>query len=311
MIVLLIALLVIAFAFGVGGYTFFAACKRCDLDWSDRQAVEKTPLGAYYPQYQQARSWAWEHGCRKVSITSQDGLRLQGYWIPAEKPRGTILLIHGYHSTGFTDFAAAMPVYHGWGFNILLPCHRAHGESEGKYITYGVLENRDMQDWIQFHNQNFGQIPLIVSGLSMGAATTMYLADQPLPENVKSLIADCGFTTPKEIIAHVFRKTTKIPAWTVMWSVGLFARVFGGFCLAGKNTVRTLAKNTRPILMIHGAADDFVPCNMTLRGYAACEGPKDLLIVEGAGHGVCFSKATEEYTARVKELLGRCLEDTV
>lgn len=308
---LIIPVLLVAFSFGVGGYTFFAACKRCDLDWSDRAAVEKTPLGKFYSQYEEAVSWARTNGAKEISVTAHDGARLYGWWIPAENARGTMLLVHGYHSNGFTDFSAAMPIYHEMGMNILLPCHRAHGKSGGKYITFGVQEHRDMQKWIRFHNDSFGQVPMVLSGLSMGAATVMYLADEPLPENVKGIIADCGFTSPKEIIAHVFRKTTKIPAWTVMWSVRLFARFFGGFSLSGKNSVKTLARNRLPILMIHGSSDDFVPCEMTHRGYSACTGEKTLLIVEGASHAVSFFHDTQKYTARVKELLTRCLGEDV
>lgn len=301
----------VAFAFGLGGYTFFAACKRCDLDWSDREAVEKTPLGPFYSQYEETVAWAHDHGAREISVTAGDGVTLSGWWIPAKNARGTMLLVHGYHSCGFSDFSAAIPIYHQLGMNILLPCHRAHGKSGGKYITYGVLEHGDMQRWIAFHNENLAAVPVMLSGLSMGAATVLYLADQPLPLNVKGIIADCGFTSPKEIIAHVFTKTTKLPAWTVMWAASLFARFFGGFSLSGKHTVKTLANSRLPVLMIHGAADDFVPCDMTRRGYAACKGDKKLMIVEGATHGVSFYVDRENYIANVKDFLRHCLKEDI
>ena len=204
----------------------------------------------------------------------------------------------------------ALPLYHEMGFNLLLPSQRAHGKSEGKYTTFGVLESRDMQQWIAYHNAHFGPQKMILSGLSMGASTVMYLADERLPDNVKGFIADCGFTTPKEIISHVFYTVAHIPAWTVIWATELFARMFGKFSLTEKDSMQTLAKNTRPILMVHGMEDDFVPCDMTRRGYAACGGDKRLLLVKDATHGISFLKNQERYTAMVCDLVAQCMEET-
>ena len=142
----------------------------------------------------------------------------------------------------------------------------------------------------------------------MGAATVKYLAGMELPKNVKGFIADCGFTSPKEIIASVFRSVVHIPAWPFMWAASLSARFFAGFWLGEKHSAVTLAKNTRPMLFIHGTADDFVPCEMTRRSYAACNGEKALLLVDGATHGVSFLRARAEYVALVDHLLDRCLD---
>jgi fermentation-respiration switch protein FrsA (DUF1100 family) len=193
--------------------------------------------------------------------------------------------------------------------NLLLPSHRAHGKSEGKYTTFGVMECRDIQGWIAYHNEQFGNIPVICSGLSMGGATVKYLAGMELPENVKGFIADCGFTSPKEIIASVFRSVVHIPAWPFMWAATLSAKFFAGFWLGEKHSTATLANNSRPILLIHGTADRFVPCEMTRRSFAACSGDKELLLVDGATHGVSFLRAREEYVALVDHLLAKCLKN--
>ena len=307
----IILIVIVMFAFGVGGYVFFAACGRKDMDWLDEQAVAKTPFKQLYPAIVLGHQWLQEHPVQDVYTTSHDGLRLHATWVPAENAWGTIVLVHGYQSCVLTDFSIALPLYHEMGLNILLPSQRAHGKSEGKYITFGVHESRDMQQWVQYHNEHFGTLPLVLSGMSMGASTVMYMADAQLPSNVKGFIADCGFSSPHAIIAKVFNSTTRIPAWTVMWSADLFARVFAHFSLFEKDTVKSLAKNTRPIVMVHGEADDFVPCEMTRRGFDACAGDKRLLIVEGASHGVSFLKAKEEYSALVDDLLQRCMQENV
>lgn len=307
-IFLIVLLVLAAFAFGVGGYLFFAACGRRDVDWLDEKQATKTPFGKFYKGILMGHQWLLDQNARDVYTESHDGLKLHAYWVPAENAKGTVVLVHGYHSCVLTDFSVAFPLYHEMGFNLLLPTQRAHGKSEGKYVTFGVLESQDMLQWIRFHNGKFGSLPVILSGMSMGASTVMYLAGENLPENVKGLIADCGFTTPKEIISRVFRKVAHIPAWTVIWATELFARIFGHFSLTQKDSVKTLAKNSRPILLVHGVDDDFVPCDMTRRGFEACAGDKRLLLVEEATHGVSFLRAKETYIARVNELLAQCLE---
>ena len=200
---ILIALFVLILFSGV--YTFVVACvRRKELPWLDEAAMQKTSYGKYYENIVIGDKFLREHPSQKVQITSDDGLKLSGVWVPAENPKGTILLAHGYRSSKMVDFSLAFGMYHAIGLNILIPDQRAHGKSEGKFITFGVKESRDMQYWVAYHNKTFGEIPLILSGLSMGASTMMYLADADLPENVKCIIADCGFTSPKEIIKSVF-----------------------------------------------------------------------------------------------------------
>lgn len=291
-----------------GGYTFMVACLRIqELLWLDEEALKKTPYGRFYDHIVSGNDWLVQHNAQEVHIRNEDNLELWGLWVPAENPRGTILLAHGYRSSFLPDFGLVFDFYHKQGMNLLLPNQRSHGKSEGKYITYGVKESRDMLCWIDFHNRTFGEYPMILSGLSMGASTVMYMVDLPLPENVRGLIVDCGFTSPKEIISKVFRETIHLPAGPSMWVADLFARVFAGFSFSEKDARKILQKNYLPILMVHGTADDFVPCDMTREAYAHCAGPKQLLLVEGAGHGVSFLHAREDYTEAVKELLNQCI----
>ena len=186
-IALIVLAVLVAFCFGVGCYTFFAACSRGkEINWLDEKAVSDTPYGQYYTHVKEGDRWLREHSAQDVYIESHDGLRLHAKWVPAENPRGTIIFVHGYHSCTLTDFSLAFDLYHDRGMNILLPDHRAHGQSEGKYVTFGVFESRDIRGWIDYHNENLSRMPVICSGLSMGAATVMYVAGMELPENFKT-----------------------------------------------------------------------------------------------------------------------------
>lgn len=302
-IVWAIALLVLLWLF-VGGYVFFAACMRKkEHSWLEPETLKGTTYEKYAEHMRLADRWLKEHNAQTVSVRSEDGLLLHALWIPAENARGTILLAHGYRSTRLLDFGMVYSFYHSLGINLLVPEQRCHGSSEGRYITFGVKESEDMYLWLQMHNKTFGNVPVILSGLSMGASTMLYLADRKLPENVKGIIADCGFTSPKEILGKVFSQVTHLPAGPFLLIADLFARLFAGFSFAQKDTRRSLRNTKLPVLLVHGLADDFVPSWMTQKAYDACAGKKQLLMVPGAGHGTAFLKAQEEYTTLVVDFL--------
>ena len=305
--VLVSVFLVILFS---GAYIFYKACVRQkELPWMVEEELKKTSFGKYYRCIQESDAWLKSHQAKDVYVQSRDGLKLHGFWIPAQKPRGTVLLAHGYRSTPLVDFGLAFVFYHSLGMNILVPQQRAHGESEGKFITFGVRESEDMVCWIEYHNKNFGDSQLILSGMSMGASSVLYMADMDLPSNVKCIIADCGFTSPWDILDHIFRKVTHLPSTLSLLAADLFARVFAGFSLKEKNTKQILKHARLPVLMIHGTDDDFVPSVMTQQGYDACTGPKELMMIPKAGHGVSFLVDRETYVRGVLSFLEKYLED--
>ena len=299
-IFLIILAAVLLFFLVSGAYVFATACvRKKELPWFDEEKLKKTSYGKYYKAILASDAWLKEHHAQDVYVTSHDGLCLHGLWIPAENAKGTVLLAHGYRSTMLLDFGLAFAYYHSLHMNILVPQQRSHGESQGRYITFGIKESKDMCAWIGFHNEHFGAFQMILSGLSMGASTVLYMADMKLPENVKGIIADCGFTSPYEILRKVFHSVTHMHGDWILHVTDLFTRLFAGFSLKEKDT-RTVLKNAKlPVLMIHGTQDDFVPAYMTQQGYDACSSEKTLLLVEGAGHGTSFLFNKEGYMEKV------------
>ncbi len=307
LIILAILLLLIL---SVGTYTFFMAClRKKEPQWLNPEALKGTGAERLYQYILQAHNWMDSHKVEDIYILSGDGLNLYARWIPAENPKGTILLVHGYQSTPYIDFSLVLDVYHNLGMNMLIPDQRCHGKSEGKYITFGVKEWQDMARWVDYHNANLGSWPLILSGLSMGASTVLYMAEEKLPSNVKGIIADCGFTSPYAIIGKVFRSVTHLPPWPFLWVTDLCARLFADFSLKQKDTRKTLLSGKYPVILAHGLADDFVPCEMSQEAYNVCTSEKELLLVENAGHGCSFLKDRERYTQAVTAFLQKNLEE--
>lgn len=287
-----------------GAYVFIIACaKRKDIDWLDETAVSKTPNAVYYPHMVATDRWLKNKHAQDVYTRAGDGVQLHALWIPVENSRGTVLMAHGYRSTMLLDCHLGLELFHRLGLNILVPEQRTHGQSGGRFITFGVKESKDMQQWIRYHNRKLSVCPVVLYGVSMGASTMLYLADRKLPDNVKGIIADCGFTSPADIISSVYRSVLHLPAAPSVWAANLFAKLIAGFGFWECDTRKSLKNSRLPVLMIHGQDDGFVPCEMTLQGYEACTGEKQLLIVPEAEHGLSFLVDGLRYTSMVIDFL--------
>ena len=223
-----------------------------------------------------------------IEIKSFDGLKLHGRLLPLENAKGTILLFHGYRSCGDGDFGCAVPLMLSLGYQVLLVDQRSHQQSEGRYITFGILERRDALYWAREMERRFGsEHPLYLDGISMGAATVLMAASLPLPKSVRGIIADSGFSAPKAIIGSVIRRL-HLPVKPLLWLMDLWCRLLAGTSLGAYSAPEAMTHCTIPVLFLHGKADSLVPWEMTQENYDACQSRKALLLVEGADHGESF-----------------------
>jgi len=245
----------------------------------------------------------------KLTIRSFDGLRLSARYFPREGSRGTMLLVHGYRSLGSHDFALALRYFYEQGFSILLPDGRVCGESEGKYITFGVFERYDCVSWAKEASRRFGKDrPLYLCGISMGATAVLCASCLGLPGNVRGIVADCGFTTPRAMIGIV-AKRAHIPAFPTLALIEGYCKRLAGFGFDDCSTVSSLEKSDIPVLFVHGDADAVVPPEMTLENYRACRAHKRLLLAEGAGHGESFAAANDRFRAEFEAFIDETIED--
>ena len=137
----------------------------------------------------------------KVTTTSRDGIKLVGRYYHVKDDAPVSIIFHGYRSNIGTDCNGGYYLSVKNGYNVLVVYQRGHRESGGKTITFGVKERYDCLDWISYVNERFGEdTPILLMGLSMGAATVLMAAGLELPSNVKGVMADCGYSSPKEIL---------------------------------------------------------------------------------------------------------------
>ena len=232
-------------------------------------------------------AWFKAQQPEKITLTSYDGLRLSAYLLPAQTDSNKVLLLmHGYRADGYSDFAGLFKFYHDQGYHLLVPHQRSHADSEGKYICFGVKERFDCKMWAEYAVRRFGKdCNLYMSGISMGSSTVLMAVGLGLPENMRGIIADCGFTSPYDIFRHVMQLQFKLPLFPLMNLTEAVNRKKAGFGYKDVSTLDILKNCSIPILFIHGGKDEFVPTQMTLDNYSACAGPKELLIVPEAAHG--------------------------
>ena len=236
-----------------------------------------------------------------VEITSFDGLKLRGRFFEFSPDAPIELMFHGYRGSSEQDLSGGVQRCFKVGHSALVIDQRACGRSEGNKITFGILESRDCHSWIRFARQHFGEHrKLILCGISMGAATVLLAAGKELPPNVIGVLADCGYTSPKEIIREVIRQM-KLPPAICYPFVRLAARLFAGFDLEEDSPLEAAARCQVPVILFHGEGDDFVPCSMSVRNYDACNARKRLVTVPGAGHGLAYAVQPHEYLQALRE----------
>ena len=293
----------------LGLFLFYAACGRINRITKNLDEMLSRPVYRISREESlQARDWLAAQKPERVEVRSYDGLRLVADFVPCPQARGTILFFHGWRSRPLADFGPALRSYYAKGLNLLLVHQRGQGPSGGRFMTFGIKERRDVHSWVQWHGARFGtEAPILLSGLSMGASTVLMACGEPFSANVRGVIADCGFTSPKEIIRSVCR-SCHVPPWAVVPVMGLFAKLFAGFGFSAYSTVTAMKQTQVPILFAHGEADGFVPCEMTRRAYAACASPdKTLLLVKEAHHGTSYLLERTRYEEAISRFLERNL----
>lgn len=236
----------------------------------------------------------------EVTLVNREGLTLRAHWYHAEAPRRMLIMVHGWHSSWYREFGSMAPFYHEQDCELLLIEQRCHGDSEGDMISYGDRERYDVLEWLTYAAERYPQLPIYLCGVSMGAATVLLCAGEPIGDRVTGIIADCGYTVPRDVVEPSIRRLMGRATGLTMVGVELCCRAHGGFSLNGCSTLEALRKNKQvPVFFVHGDADDLVPYDMTLQAHMACVAPSELLLVHGAGHASAFLTDPETYRARV------------
>ena len=240
-----------------------------------------------------------------VEILSEDGLKLRGKYYEFAPGAPMELMFHGYRGNAERDLSGGVYRCFALGRSVLIVDQRSCGASEGDTITFGIREHRDCLRWLDYAIKRFGpDCRIILTGISMGASTVLMAAGRELPENVIGVLADCGFTSAREIMMDVMKNQMKLPPKPCYPFVRLGAKLFAGFDPDSTSALEAVGKIRVPVIFFHGETDDFVPCYMSRKNYEACKARKKLVMIPGAGHGLAFPVDEEGYLKELREFFG-------
>lgn len=302
-LILLIALV------GAGNYFYAQGVKRgTDIEIHREAAtVNKEASEEDQERYAEAVAWYDAQSPTDWEMTSYDGLKLKAKYILNEEDTGKwVILAHGFRNTG-DDMGKYALFYYEQGFNILLPDARGHGESEGDYIGYGWHERLDYVDWINKIIEEFDATEIILHGNSMGAATVLMTSGEELPDQVKGIVADSGYSSVKAELQHQLKHIYNLPSFPLLNVTSIVTKIRAGYTFEEASVVEQVKKNTQPLFIIHGDTDDLVPTRMAHEIFDAANGEKELWLVPNTGHTKAYENVTHEYEQRVKAFLDKVL----
>ena len=247
-----------------------------------------------------------------VTIPSFDGTRLYGWWIAAGRRAPTVVVLHGVKKNR-TDVLRAALVLRRAGFNVLMFDGRAHGDSEGRYVTYGFYERRDVESAIEWlvKERGIDRNRVGLMGESMGAAIALQVvAHNPW---IRAVWADSPFASLRRVTEEFLRRVTGLPDAVlnpVLWTSIQVANYRGKFDVHSVDPLALASRITCPVYLIHGTADQVIATQHSESIYQALGGEKELWVVEGARHARSIRHSRQEYSERLTRFLKERLKTT-
>ncbi len=237
-----------------------------------------------------------------VSILAGDKANLRAWWLKPSKSNGScVVVLHGIADSrgGSIGFA---PMFLDEGYSVLLPDSRAHGASQGRFVTYGLIERYDVIGWANWMKAA-GCRRLYGLGESLGASILIQAA--AIAPAFAAVVAESPYADLREIAKYRVGRMTGMPAFlatpiaiTVVSSAVIYARWVDGLDLAQVSPVRSIAHASTPILLIHGLEDFETPASNSKELEHA--NPRNALwLVPGALHTGASSATPEEFRSRV------------
>ena len=215
------------------------------------------------------------------------------------------ILFHGYTGASW-QMAPYAKMFYDMGYSVITPDARAHGESEGNYIGMGWLERPDVLSWINSVTGTDPDAEIVLHGVSMGGATVMMAAGEDLPDNVKCIVEDCGYSSVWDEFRLQLKNVFGLPAFPLLNVASLVCQIRAGYSFTEASSVKQLQKATVPMLFIHGDADTFVPFSMLDVVFEACtSAEKEKLVVHDAAHGAAADTDPELYWDTVTTFVGK------
>lgn len=306
--------ILVLLTFGAGYYMYrFAILKRRNAVnyWENPIKPMKGLSDEANEKMREGERFIKSSNIERVSIKSFDGLNLSAHVLDCENPNAVVILAHGYRSNPVGDFSCVFEMYSKLNFAILVIDQRAHGYSEGRQIGFGATERYDIVGWAEYAKKRWSGTPVVLDGISMGAATVMMGGSVGYPDNVRAIIADCGYTTPGAIARKVLKQWFRLPPFPIYYAAKFFVKILAKYDLDGISSAESLMKLKEqgiPVLIAHGRADGFVPYSMSeenMKVYEENDDMAEFFTVDEADHGLAFLVNRSGYMDAIYRLFNK------
>ena len=252
-----------------------------------------------------AEDWIENTKSKKVEVIANDNITLRGTeYFTTEKSNKWVIILHGYHSSPDSVISIGRH-FAEENYNVLIPSMRASNESEGKYIGMGWLDKEDLKCWIDLIINENKDAKIVLHGSSMGGATVLMASGENLPNNIKAIVEDSGYTSVWDIFDSEAKARFNLPSFPILNMFQIVANVRAKYDIKEASALEQVKKARIPILFIHGENDDFVPEYMCEELYNATTTKKEKLIVKGAGHTEARYKEPENYYNKIFGFLNK------
>ena len=233
-----------------------------------------------------------------VRVTTADGLRLNGWFIPASTS-ATVMVLHGYKDSRSSMLGVA-EILHRHGYQVLMASLRGHDLNDGEQVSFGLREMRDLDAFYEYLRARRGVDPqrIGIFGVSMGGTISIgFAARNPL---IRAVVSDGAFSSVSDTVGTSVKFFTGLPSFPfapfiVFWT----ERELGGSVhdIDAKNWIPMIAP--RPVLLLQGGADKVVSPESGAKLFEAAREPKELWFEPDVGHAEFLKQKPAEFEKRV------------
>ena len=226
--------------------------------WIYLRRFERAQL--YHPSAEIAATPAqFQLRFQDVNFVAADGTALFGWWIPANRPYGTVVYCHG-NDGNIGDFAHLAPEFFRRGFNLFLWDYRGFGRSGGRPTEEGLYE--DARAAYDAALEMSPDLPIIVYGLSLGGAVAIQMATD---RHASGLIVEASFASAADLARRWYPNLPLDRLLSVSFD----------------STAKVAALEGVPKLFGHSIQDEIVPFQSGRILHAAAAQPSVFTILSG------------------------------
>ena len=242
----------------------------------------------------------WEkqyHSYKQPVEVVSDGFKLVGEYFDFGSDT-SVIIIAGRMESLLYSYYFAEP-YRRLGYNILVIDNRAHGLSEGKYLSLGAKEYRDILRWGELLHDRFHQKSIVIHGICIGSCVGLFALCSPdCPDYFKGMAAEGMFTTFKDsFVNHLIDGHHPIQPATFL--VTLYIRIFAGADVVHDGPLYRIDQLKKPILFLHSKEDVFSLPSEVQQVYDRCTSEKKLVWFEKGAHSRVRINDTQRYDETV------------